>query len=75
MSPVGVNSEIIQSGVNGFLATTDDDFVNAISKLIDDEILRKQVGAAGRKTVVEKFSVQAWEKKYLDYFNEVLLMP
>ena len=75
MSPVGVNSEIIQSGVNGFLATTDDDFVNAISKLVDDEILRKQVCAAGRKTVVEKFSVLAWEKKYLDYFNDVLLIP
>ena len=72
MSPVGVNSEIIQNGVNGYLATTDAEYVEAISNLIDDEILRKKVGAAGRQTVLEKYSVQANKKKYLQYFNEVL---
>jgi len=72
MSPVGVNSEIIQSGVNGFLAATDDEYVSAISTLIDDEITRKKVGAEGRRTVVEKYSVQAWEKKYLQYYNELV---
>jgi len=71
MSPVGVNSEIIQSGVNGFLATTDDDYVNAISVLIEDGILRKKIGAEGRRTVVEKFSVKALQKKYLEYYNEL----
>jgi glycosyltransferase involved in cell wall biosynthesis len=72
MSPVGVNSEIIQSGVNGFLATTDDDYVNAISLLIEDKALRKKVGAEGRKTVVDKFSVKALQQKYLQYYNELL---
>lgn len=71
MSPVGVNSEIIQSKVNGFLATTDDDYVNAITVLIEDEILRKKIGAEGRKTVVEKFSVKALQQKYLEYYNEL----
>ena len=71
MSPVGVNSEIIQNGVNGFLATTDDDYVNAISVLIEDEILRKRIGAEGRRTVVEKFSVKALQQKYLEYYNEL----
>jgi glycosyltransferase involved in cell wall biosynthesis len=71
MSPVGVNSEIIQSGVNGFLAVSDDDYVNALSTLIDDEILRKKIGAEGRRTVVEKYSVKAWQQKYLQYFNEL----
>jgi glycosyltransferase involved in cell wall biosynthesis len=72
MSPVGVNSEIIQDGANGYLATTDEEYVNAISKLIDDEILRKKVGAEGRRTVIEKYSVEANKGKYLQYFNEVL---
>ena len=71
MSPVGVNSEIIQNGVNGYLATTDDDYVNAISILIEDEILRKKIGSEGRKTVVEKFSVKALQQKYLQYYNEL----
>jgi len=72
MSPVGVNSEIIQSGVNGFLATTDDEYVNAISKLIEDEELRRKMGSEGRRTVLEKYSKQAWERQYLQYFTEIL---
>ncbi len=72
MSPVGVNSQIIQHGVNGFLATTDEEYVKAISLLIEDELLRKRVGAEGRRTVEEKFSVKAWQKKYLEYYKELL---
>ncbi len=72
MSPVGVNSQIINSGVNGFLATTDDDYVNAISQLIEDKELRKKVGAEGRKTVVDHYSVKALQQKYLQYYNELL---
>ena len=72
MSPVGVNSQIINSGVNGFLATTDDEYVNAISQLIEDKELRKKVGAEGRKTVVDHYSVKALQKKYLQYYNELL---
>jgi glycosyltransferase involved in cell wall biosynthesis len=71
MSPVGVNSQIIQSGVNGYLATTDEDYVTAISTLIDNEILRKKIGAEGRRTVVEKFSVKALQQTYLLLYNEL----
>lgn len=72
MSPVGVNSQIIQSGVNGFLASTDDEYVEAISTLIDNETLRKKMGEEGRRTVVEQYSVKALQQKYLQYYNEVL---
>jgi len=69
---VGVNREIIQSGVNGFLASTDNDYIEAIGKLIEDASLRKQMGKEGRKTIVDEYSVEANKAKYLQYFNEVL---
>jgi glycosyltransferase involved in cell wall biosynthesis len=72
MSPVGVNSEIIQNGVNGFLATGEDDYVNAISLLIEDTVLRKKIGAEGRRTVQEKYSVKALQQKYLEYYQQLL---
>ena len=72
MSPVGVNSEIIQHGVNGYLASGDEEYVDAISKLIEDAELRKKIGDAGRKTIVEKYSVEANKGKYLQYFNELV---
>jgi glycosyltransferase involved in cell wall biosynthesis len=64
MSPVGVNTEIIQNGTNGFLATTDDEWFGVLCQLIDDADLRKRMGEAARKTVVEKYSVESQKKVY-----------
>ncbi len=72
MSPVGVNTEIIQDGVNGFLATTDQEWFDKLSLLIESKELRERVGKAGRKTVVDKYSVEANKQKYLDLFNQLI---
>jgi glycosyltransferase involved in cell wall biosynthesis len=70
MSPVGVNTEIIQHGVNGFLASTKREWVDCLSELIDSANLRKKMGAAGRKTVENKYSVSANKEKYLVLFAQ-----
>ena len=72
MSPVGVNSEIISHGENGFLATIVEEWVTHISALIESEELRKKMGVEARKTVKEKYSVESQKQNYLNYFNEVL---
>ena len=72
MSPVGVNTEIIQDGVNGYLADTEEEWVNRISLLIEDEALRKEIGKQGRKTVENQYSVEAQKNTYLRAFNELL---
>lgn len=71
MSPVGVNSEIIDNGENGFLADSDDEWVAKLSLLIDSFELRKKLGDAGCKTVEEKYSVHANRDLYLRYFNQL----
>ena len=72
MSDVGVNADIIQHGENGFLAKTGEDWVNYISQLIENPGLRHKMGAAGRKTVVEKYSVQANKHHYLEVLNSLI---
>ena len=72
MSPVGVNTEIIKDGENGFLASTEQEWIDKISLLIENEKLREKLGKAGRKTVVEKYSVVANKNKYLSVFNSLL---
>ncbi|MBS1647833.1 MAG: glycosyltransferase family 4 protein [Bacteroidetes bacterium] len=72
MSPVGVNTEIIQHGNNGFLASTTDEWVHCLSILIEDADLRRRIGQAGRQTVIEKYSVLSQREKYVTYFNEIL---
>lgn len=69
MSPVGVNSAIIQDGENGFLASTTEEWVEKLSQLIEDESLRKRMGKAGRKTVEEQYSVEANKEKWLNVFT------
>ncbi len=72
MSPVGVNAEIIAEGRNGFLASTNADWVEKISKLIDDAALRQRIGAEARKTVEERYSLNSQKEKYLDCFRKLL---
>lgn len=72
MSPVGVNSSIIQEGENGFLASGTDEWVDKISLLIDDEPLRKKLGQAARKTVEARYSVKSQEYRYLELFNNLV---
>lgn len=60
MSPVGVNATIVRHGDNGFLARTDDEWVEVLSQLVDDAALRATIGAAGRQTVVSEYSVSRW---------------
>jgi glycosyltransferase involved in cell wall biosynthesis len=72
MSPVGVNTEIIKHGQNGFLASTTDEWITFLSQLIESTTLRESIGRAGRKTVMEKYSVASQQNNYLNAFKELL---
>jgi len=71
MSPVGVNSEIIKDGENGFLAGSNEEWVQKLSLLIDSFELRKKIGAAGYKTVEDRYSVNANRGLYLNYLKSL----
>jgi glycosyltransferase involved in cell wall biosynthesis len=72
MSPVGVNIEIIENGKNGFLAGTETEWIEQISRLIENKELRLQLGKEGRKTIENKYSVNVFKEKYVSYLNEIL---
>lgn len=72
MSNVGVNPEIIEHEKNGLLADTTENWISALSMLIDNDELRKKLGEEGRKTVVEKYSVEANKHKYLEILNSLI---
>jgi glycosyltransferase involved in cell wall biosynthesis len=57
-SAVGVNREIIQDGINGFLATTPDQWRQKLAALMADSDLRRRIGSAGRRTIQERYSLQ-----------------
>lgn len=58
VSPVGVNREIVEDGVTGILASSNEEWARALTALRDDKDLRQRLGLAGRKRVQERYSVQ-----------------
>ena len=56
-SPVGVNSIIVEHGINGYLVNTEEDWNNAFTKLIENKDLRNKFGAAGREKVEQTYSL------------------
>ena len=59
VSPVGVNAEIVDDGVEGFHCVTDEDWVRRLRQLLKDGGLRRRMGEAGRERAVGRYSVSS----------------
>lgn len=70
---LGANFRIIESEKNGYLVNPNDDkkWEEYIESLILNEDLRKNIGNAARKTIQEKYSIEANKQKYLDIFSSL----
>jgi glycosyltransferase involved in cell wall biosynthesis len=72
VSPVGVNTEIIRDGVNGFLAETPEEWHEKLKRLLTDPPLGKGLGQAGRRTVIERYSVEAATRSLIENLESLL---
>lgn len=68
-SPVGVNTKIINHGMNGFLCAGAEEWKQVLSLLIEDADLRRRIGTEGRKRVVSEYSTQANTALFLSLFE------
>jgi len=57
-SPVGVNTEIVEEGKNGFLAATSDEWFEKLDKLVRHAELRLSLGEAGRAKVAAGYTIE-----------------
>ena len=69
VSPVGVNTQIITQDQDGFLCSTQSEWITALEKLISDDTLRKVMGINGRKKIVEHFSVLSNRNNFISLFT------
>jgi len=71
-SPVGVNTQIVQNGINGFLAATPQEWESALSTLIEDRALRRRQGEAGRRLVEASHSQETTAERLIDILRGVV---
>jgi glycosyltransferase involved in cell wall biosynthesis len=64
-NPVGVHSEMIVSGLTGFLPITSNEWVESIRTIATDERLRNSMAVEARRSVERKYSVAAWESTFV----------
>jgi glycosyltransferase involved in cell wall biosynthesis len=66
--------EVVRDGVEGFLKPVDQpmDLEEPLSKLVEDEDLRKEMGKRGRVRVKEAFSLERMVRELEEVYVEVL---
>lgn len=65
-SDVGFNRDIITHGKDGFLAAAPGEFAEYVQRLVQDSDLRVEMARRARRTVVERFSLNAAARRLWD---------
>lgn len=68
VSPVGVNKEIVDDGVNGYWCSTADEWFKRLEGLLLDAGLRRRMGAQGLEKVAKRYSVDSNASNFLSLF-------
>jgi glycosyltransferase involved in cell wall biosynthesis len=71
-SPVGINVEFIRHGENGFLATSNEDWMSSLELLIKDPEMRKNFGVKGRQILEERYSLKRYAEKYSSIIRHMI---
>lgn len=69
---VGVNTAIIENGVNSFLASNAAEWVDMLRRLIADPALRARMALAGRRTIEERYSLRVTAPQLAHVFDSVI---
>jgi glycosyltransferase involved in cell wall biosynthesis len=65
-SPVGMDPAVFRPGENYLAATADDDWIDAIKRLVDDPDLRTRLGMAARAAVAEHYGFDRYTADFVD---------
>jgi glycosyltransferase involved in cell wall biosynthesis len=71
-TPVGTTPLIIRDGDNGLLARSEQDWLDALRRLLDDPDLRRRLGQQARRDAIAKYSVKAVAGAYREVLDQVM---
>lgn len=71
-SPVGENVYVVRPGVNGFLATSESEWLSTLSNLCVDVSLRERLGQAGSVIADQMYSLSVTAPRLLGLFHSLI---
>ncbi|MFY9658159.1 MAG: glycosyltransferase, partial [Methylocystis sp.] len=69
---VGTTPLLITNEVNGLLVKTDEEWLEALERLLKDVSLRARLGKAARESAVSNYSTKAIAGQYRRVLNDVM---
>lgn len=64
VSRVDGNKDVIRSNCNGYVCDTKEEYLDAISSLLENKRLAEKFGQQARQDILEKYNVNVMEQKY-----------
>ncbi|MFL5788723.1 MAG: glycosyltransferase [Flavisolibacter sp.] len=68
-SPVGVNKQIIDNEMNGYLCETEEQWYHSLSYLLSNEEQRSRLGKAGREKINAFYSIHSNADNFISLFS------
>lgn len=69
MSPIGVNKDIIENNLNGFLCSSEEEWYKTLESLLIDQSLREKIGTKGKEKILKNYSVKSNTENFLSLFK------
>lgn len=69
-SKAPANDEIVEHGVNGFIAKDENEWFLYLEKLISNDSLRYELGIKARSTIERKYTYQVWGDRYCELIKK-----
>ncbi len=74
-TPVGINRDLVEDGINGIWAMTPGEWESKLSILIEDPVLREKMGKEGRRKVIENYTLQVCAPRLYSMLTRVAEAP
>jgi len=68
-SPITINNEIIDHGINSFLAKTEEEWLAVLDSILCDKVSLQKMGKLAREKINSQFTFEANKTKYLDFIR------
>jgi len=69
-SPVGMNVDVVETNVNGFLADSDSEWMDALHRLVSDASLRETLGVNAHSSYQKQFSPESQLSNWMKVINQ-----